>query len=184
MRRAVSKNHSRDVDVPPVRRVVGAMRNAELAFVAEVGETGQILSGQSLRLAVHLGTVEGPKEDVEGGTEVVAAAAGVADVRDPSQLRVYRSKIVEIVRLRIKHVASAPRGACALRAHRLAARPDAGSTTSLAPCSLRLPAARDVLPWLLRELRAPRTRVFQGQLLVPSPHASRLPPSGSRRSRR
>src|SRR5215831_2236019 len=78
-------------------------------------------------------------------------------------------------------VASTPREICASGAP--ASRSPVGSTARLIPCSLRLPAARDVLPWLLRELRAPRTRTGPRSHLASAPRgicASGAPASRSR----
>jgi hypothetical protein len=101
---AVAEYEPGDVHLPAVRRVVGAVRDAELALEAEIGEVAEIPWRQAVHLAVHLRAIERPEEDVEGGTQVVAAAAGVADVRDPAQLLVHGDRVVEIVRRWIEHL--------------------------------------------------------------------------------
>ncbi len=76
----------RDVHRPAVRRDVRAMRDAELALVAEVHEVVEDLLRQLLRLAVHLRDVQPLEEHVEGRAQREAAPAAVADVGDARQL--------------------------------------------------------------------------------------------------
>ena len=84
-----------------MRRVVRAVRDAELALVAEVRE-GRGPGRQPVRLAVHLRAVERPEEDVEGRAQVVAAPARVADVRHAPELLVDGRRIGEVGGRRIE----------------------------------------------------------------------------------
>src|SRR5215472_8202132 len=85
-----------------MRRVVGAMRDAKLAFVAEVGEILKVPVVETVRLSVHIRAVERAEEDVEGRAEVVAAAARVADVCHTPQLGRHRGGFVKVVGRRVK----------------------------------------------------------------------------------
>jgi hypothetical protein len=74
------------------------VRDAELALVTEIRKLAQVGPDQPMGLSVHLRAIQGSEEDVEGGTEVVAAAAGVADVHHPPHFRIGGSQVVKVVR--------------------------------------------------------------------------------------
>jgi hypothetical protein len=82
------------------------VRDAELALVAEIRELAQVGPKQPMGFSVHFRAIQGPEEDIEGGTEVVAAAAGVADVRHPPHFCIRGSQVVKVVRRRIEQSSS------------------------------------------------------------------------------
>lgn len=69
-----------------MRRSIGAVVEAELALVAEIGDASQVRGAKLFRFPIYGIPVETAEEIVERRAEIIAAPAPIADIEDPLEL--------------------------------------------------------------------------------------------------
>ena len=98
---AGAQHEPREVDLPSVRRRVGAVVVAALALVAEVHDFLDVARGQLLDVAVHGVHVEPVEQHLERRAERQTPPAAAADVVDPPQLTVDAAELPELRRFQV-----------------------------------------------------------------------------------